>query len=99
MTDEQLLRGLQDTQQDALEALMRKYYRYIYTVIANTLGNAGRTEDIKELVQDTFYAVWRSADSVHGRLRPYLSTTARNRADIRANISPRLRRRLSRGGL
>lgn len=80
MTDEQLLRGLQNAQQDALEALMRKYYRYIYTVIANTLGSAGGPEDVKELVQDTFYAVWRSADSIHGRLRPYLSTTARNRA-------------------
>lgn len=80
MTDEQLLRGMQNAQQEALEALMEKYYRYIYTVVANTLGSAGGPEDIKELVQDTFYAVWRSADSVRGRLRPYLSTTARNRA-------------------
>ena len=80
MTDEQLLRGVQAGRQDALEALMQKYHRYLYTVIANTLGAAGGPEDVKELIQDTFYAVWSHADAVHGRLRPYLSTTARNKA-------------------
>lgn len=80
MTDEHLLQSLQAGQQEALEALMRKYYRYIYTIVANTLGPAGSPEDVKELVQDTFYAVWRHAEAVHGRVRPYLSTTARNKA-------------------
>lgn len=80
MTDEQMLRRLQAGQQDALETLMQKYYRYIYTVVANTLGTAGGPEDVKELVQDTFFSVWRHADTIHERLRPYLSTTARNKA-------------------
>lgn len=80
MTDEQLLRGLQAGQQEALESLMQKYYRYIYTIVANTLGRTGGPEDVKELVQDTFYAVWQQSGAVHGRIRPYLSTTARNKA-------------------
>lgn len=80
MTDEQLLRRLQTRQPGAPEAMMEKYYRYIYTVVGNIIGGIGSHEDIEELTQDTFYAVWEHADRIHGRLRPYLSTTARNKA-------------------
>ena len=80
MTDEQLLRRLQARQAGAPEAMMEKYYRYIYTVVGNIIGSTGSHEDIEELTQDTFYAVWEHADRIHGRLRPYLSTTARNKA-------------------
>ena len=37
-------------------------------------------KDVEELMQDTFYAVWTHADSISGKLRTYLSATARNRA-------------------
>lgn len=80
MTDEQLLRRLQARQAGAPEAMMKKYYRYIYTVVGNIIGGVGGHEDIEELTQDSFYAVWENADRIHGRLRPYLSTTARNKA-------------------
>lgn len=80
MTDEQLLRKLRAGQPEALEAFMEKYHRYVYTVIANILGTAGGAQDIEELVQDTFYAVWHHADSIGGKLRNYLSATARNKA-------------------
>lgn len=80
MTDELLLRKLRAGQPEALEAFMEKYDRYAYTVIANILGTAGGTEDIEELVQDTFYSVWHHADAINGKLRNYLSATARNKA-------------------
>lgn len=80
MTDEQLLRKLQAGQPEGLEAFMEKYHRYVYTVIANILGSAGGAQDIEELVQDTFYSVWHHADAIHGKLRTYLSATARNKA-------------------
>lgn len=80
MTDKQLLLRLQAQQQGSLDELMKKYHKYIYTVIANILGSAGTPEDIEELLQDAFYAVWSHADAIHGSLKAYLCTTARNRA-------------------
>ena len=80
MTDNQLLQQLQFQHPDSMELLMKKYYRYVYTVVANVLGIRGTHEDIEELVQDTFYAVWSHANGIQGSLKAYLSTSARNKA-------------------
>lgn len=80
MTDAQLLRQLQSQHPDSMELLMQKYHQYVYTVIANILGIRGTHEDVEELVQDTFYAVWNHADNIQGSLKAYLSTSARNKA-------------------
>ena len=80
MTDEKILRGLRQQNPDALQAMMEQYSRYLYAIVAGILGKWGTHEDIQELVQDTFYAVWNHADAIHGKLKPYLCTTARNRA-------------------
>lgn len=80
MTDNQLLQQLQLGQPEFMEMLLQKYYRYVYTIIANILGARGTHEDIEELAQDTFYAVWSHANMIHGKFRSYLSTTARNKA-------------------
>ena len=80
VSDKQLLLQLQDHSQDALELLMQKYSPYLYTVITYILGRVGSPEDIEELMQDSFYAVWNHAENIHGNLKAYLRTTARNKA-------------------
>lgn len=80
MNDKQLLLRLQDHSQDALELLMEKYSPYVYTVVSYILGGTGSPEDIEELMQDSFYAVWNHAENIHGNLKAYLRTTARNKA-------------------
>ena len=81
MTDEQMLHQIQARQQDSMETFMNKYYRYVYTVIANILGTSGGQQDIEELAQDAFYSVWNHAGDISPRkLKAYLGTTARNRA-------------------
>lgn len=80
MTDNQLLQQLQSQYPASIELLMQKYHRYVYTVVANVLGARGTHEDIEELVQDTFYAVWSHAGAIRGNLKAYLSTSARNKA-------------------
>lgn len=81
MTDEQLLRRLKVRQEGALEDLMDKYRRFVAVTITNVLGSAGQPPDVEELTSDTFYAVWDHADAIHsGKLKAYLSTTARNKA-------------------
>jgi RNA polymerase sigma-70 factor (ECF subfamily) len=78
MTDVQMLNSLRAQEQEALEQLMEKYHRYVYTIIYGIIHSP---EDVEELVQDTFYAVWSHADAIQpGKLKPYLGTTARNRA-------------------
>jgi RNA polymerase sigma-70 factor (ECF subfamily) len=78
MTDDLLLRRLQAQDQDALAQLMQKYHRYVSTII---LGMIHSPEDVEELVEDTFYSLWSHADAIHpGKLKPYLGTTARNKA-------------------
>lgn len=80
MTDEQLLREMRKGNQEALQQMIQRYHRYLTTIIGNILGSGGSREDIEELVQDTFYAVWNRAGEIRGPLKPYLCTTARNRA-------------------
>ena len=79
MTNEQLLRRLREKDQQALEILMRKYQRYVHTVIVNVLGRAGNSADVEELIADTFCSVWFHAESIRD-LKAYLGSTARNRA-------------------
>lgn len=81
MTDNQLLHKLQASQPDALKELMTKYSRYVYNVIAYILGHAGQREDVEELLQDTFFAVWQHADRIKPqKLKSYLGAAARNKA-------------------
>lgn len=80
MTDEQILKRLKDGQPDALEDLMKKYRRYVHSVVFSVISGAGGPEDVEELVQDTFYAVWSHAADIRGNLRGYLGSAARNRA-------------------
>lgn len=81
MTDDQLLRRIRAGDQSALEALMEKYRRYVYTIAANILGKAGTPADAEELTQDAFLAVWNHAGSIRpGKLKAYLTVTARNGA-------------------
>ena len=80
MTDEQLLREMRKGNQGALQEMIRQYHRYLATIIGNILGSSGSREDIEELVQGTFYAVWNHVGEIRGSLKPYLCTAARNRA-------------------
>lgn len=81
MNDEALLRRLQNNQPEALEEMMTRYNKLVYIIIANILGQTGSPSDVEELVSDTFYAVWNHADGIHtGKLKAYLSITARNKA-------------------
>lgn len=81
MLDATLLRRLQSRDQDALEVLTNKYRSYVCTILSNMIAGTGTYSDVEELCADTFLAIWQNADSIEaGKLKPYLGTTARNKA-------------------
>ena len=81
MTDDRILKGLREQDPNALEALMGKYRNLVTKIISNVLGSAGTPDDVEELSSDTFFAVWNYAHGVkNGKLKAYLSSTARNKA-------------------
>lgn len=81
MTDEILLRRLKAQEPEALETMMNRYNKLVYTIIYNMIKSTGGHADVEELVSDTFFSVWNHAQNIdHGKLKAYLTITARNKA-------------------
>lgn len=80
MKGDQLLEELRQGNQAALEDMIARYHRYVSAIIGKMLVSAGSPQDVEELVQDTFYGVWRNAGNIQGSLKAYLCTAARNQA-------------------
>ena len=81
--DEKLIQNIIRKRRGALEKVIDLYTPYIGTIIYNVIGSSMTTEDMEEVVLDTFISLWCNADkfdSQKGCLRTYLGTIARNLA-------------------
>ena len=79
MTEEELIKALKKGDTSALEELIRRYTRYVSSIIARILG--GSLDDCDELTSDVFLAAWNNRDKLQtGKLKGYLGAIARNRA-------------------
>ena len=79
MTEEELIKSLKKGNTSALEELIRRYTRYVSSIIARILG--GSLDDCDELTSDVFLAAWNNRDKLQaGKLKGYLGAIARNRA-------------------
>lgn len=79
MTEEELIKNLKKSNTVALEELIRRYTRYVSSIIARILG--GSLDDCDELTSDVFLAAWNNRDKLQeGKLKGYLGAIARNRA-------------------
>lgn len=66
--------------EDALESLYRRYSSLLYSVALRIVGDTAAAE---EILQDTFFQLWRSAgkfDSARGSLTGWLLVITRSRA-------------------
>ena len=78
MTDEQLLGLLRSDRETGLQAVMSAYSGLVYSVAAGILAGE---EDRREVVNDTFYKVWRLRDEIalsRAGLKSYVAMVARS---------------------
>ena len=81
MTEEEMILRLIRRDAKALEYLIDEYSPYVVSIISFVLGRYSKAQDVEELASDVFLAIWNHAESLKpGKVRPYIGTTARNRA-------------------
>ena len=81
MEDKELLAGLREGSTEALELAIRRYGGYIKSVIMRRIGTQAGTEDVEELVSNTFVTLWKAGKGIRGdRLAGWLAAVARREA-------------------
>lgn len=79
INDALLIKVLKRHTKNSIEALIKKYTPYVSTVVYNTVGSTLSCEDMEEVVQDVFLAIWHNAQNITN-LKAYIGVTARNMA-------------------
>lgn len=84
MIDEQkLLHNLKKKSRNSLDEIVKLYTPYVSVVIYNAIGTSASTEDIEEIISDSFFLLWQHANNIceeKGCIRTYLGAIARNSA-------------------
>ncbi|MBR6874143.1 MAG: sigma-70 family RNA polymerase sigma factor [Ruminococcus sp.] len=78
MTDEKLLQILLTDSENGLELVMSAYSKLAYSIAAGILASE---EDRREVVNDTFYKVWRARQDIdldRASLKSYVAMVARS---------------------
>lgn len=79
MTEEELIKALQRSSTSAFEELIRRYIRYVSSIVFRIIG--GSTHDCEEITYDVFLAAWNGRDRLpEGKLKGWLGSVARNKA-------------------
>lgn len=81
MTEEIILRELQQGSQQALAQMIDLYNPYVSTIVYHILGGRMTQADVEETVSDVFLALWNNSHKIKpGMTRAYLGSIARNQA-------------------
>ena len=79
MTEEELILALQKGSTAAFEELIRRYIRYVSSIVFRIIG--GDPHDCEEITYDVFLAAWNGRDRLPtGKLKGWLGAVARNKA-------------------
>ena len=79
MTDKQLAARLQKGNVSALDEIIDRYSPYLCAIAYNILGENLGSEDIEEVVSDSFTALWYNREKVRScSLKAYLAVLTRN---------------------
>src|SRR5207244_4223272 len=89
--DLELVRRMQAKDERALGAFYDKWYPIVHALMIRMLKSA---DDVEDVVEETFWQVWRQADRFtadRGSVQTWLLTIARSRALDRLRATRRLR--------
>ena len=83
MNDETVIRAIQSREENAINHVINKYSRLLWTVADAVLGGSASVQDVEECVADVFIYLWEHPekyDPRRGTLKNWLALVARSRA-------------------
>lgn len=83
MNDERVITAIKCRNEAAINEVITKYSKLLWSVAGAVLHQIGSTQDIEECVADAFIYLWEHPekyDSQRGRLKTWLSIVARTQA-------------------
>lgn len=83
MNDEKTIAAIRNRSEAAINEVITKYSRLLWSVAGRSLSRIGSTQDIEECVADTFIYLWEHPDKYEpqrGKLKTWLSVVARTKA-------------------
>ncbi len=87
MNEEMMITRLKEQDSDALDEAIRQYTRLVSAIICNIAGSQLTAEDVEELTEDTFIAMWYNSDKLEpGKLKAYICQIAKNKTKTGSGI-------------
>ena len=83
MNDERMITAIKNRSEAAINEVIKKYSKLLWSVAGAVLNNMGSTQDVEECVADTFIYLWEHPDKYdpqRGKLKTWLSIVARTQA-------------------
>ena len=83
MNDERTIAAIKNRNEAAINEVITKYSKLLWSVACAVLNNMGSTQDVEECVADTFIYLWEHPEkynSQRGKLKTWLSIIARTQA-------------------
>ncbi|XCP85738.1 RNA polymerase sigma factor [Roseburia hominis] len=84
MNDRIIIEKIRQGNQNAFESLIDKYNRYVAVIVLKILGGIVEKEDIQDVINDTFFLLWKNIDKIdmdtYADLKNYLASIAINAA-------------------
>ena len=83
MNDERMITAIKNRSEAAINEVITKYSKLLWSVAGAVLNNIGSTQDVEECVADTFIYLWEHPEKYNpqrGKLKTWLSIVARTQA-------------------
>ena len=83
MNDDKLISAIKHGSEAAMDEVMTKYARLLWSIASAVLHNVATDEDIEECVADVFVYLWQHPekyDAQRGKLKAWLSMVTRSQA-------------------
>ena len=83
MNDERMITAIKNRSEAAINEVITKYSKLLWSIAGTILHNIGSTQDVEECVADTFIYLWEHPEKYNpqrGKLKTWLSIVARTQA-------------------